>query len=192
MPRQPRASRRHDGDRDRDDPDGDPACGGAHRGLCDSADGFSLHAARTVGADDRAGLEALCRYGLRAPFSNDRLSLDPDGRVRLRLLRPKADGRSDVVLDPVAFLRRLAVLVPAPYRNLVRYHGVFANPSRFRHLLPKPDKPALADPPIPPQTTPTTGQPPPSPPAAFADNFADPPFIDDDCLDPANPPRAPP
>ena len=86
------------------------------------------------------GLERLCRYGLRAPFSQDRLFLDPDGRVRCRLLRPwpTPDGRIDLVLVPVAFLRRLAALVPAPYQNLVRYHGVFANRSRLRPLLPKP------------------------------------------------------
>jgi len=35
-------------------------------------------------------------------------------------------------------MRRLAALVPAPYQNLQRYHGVFANRSRFRPLLPKP------------------------------------------------------
>lgn len=258
MPRQPRASRRHDGDRDRDDHDGDED----HKPLCDSADGFSLHAARAVRADDRAGLEALCRYGLRAPFSNDRLSLDPDGRVRLRLLRPKADGRSDVVLDPVAFLRRLAVLVPRPFSNLVRHHGVFANRSRFRPLLPKPSAPMVADHPMAPPTAPAAKPPPnegppsdrprrlpwavllkrvldadslacprcnapmlvlafitdsavvqrilrhlgiptdPTPlaparcpfdePTAFTETYADPPFADDDSLDPSNPSRAPP
>jgi hypothetical protein len=43
--------------------------------------GFSLHAACTVDEDDREGLERLCRYGLRSPFSQERLSLLPDGRV---------------------------------------------------------------------------------------------------------------
>ena len=108
--------------------------------LCARVDGFSLHAARTVAPADRDGLERLCRYGLRAPFSQDRLSLDPDGQVRCRLLRPwpTPSGRTDLVLDPVAFLRRLAALVPAPYQNLTRYHGVFANRSRLRPLLPAP------------------------------------------------------
>ena len=122
-----------------------PFCQGDHdaprdKPLCARVDGFSLHAARTVAQDDRDGLERLCRYGLRAPFSQDRLSIDPDGRVRCRLLRPwpTPDGRPDLVLDPVAFLRRLAALVPAPYQNLVRYHGVFANRSRLRPRLPKP------------------------------------------------------
>ena len=110
------------------------------KALCTRVQGFSLHAARTVAADDRLGLERLCRYGLRAPFSLDRLSLDPDGRVRYRLHRPwpTPEGRTEIVLEPVAFLRRLAALLPAPYQNLVRYHGVFANRSRFRNRLPAP------------------------------------------------------
>ena len=108
------------------------------KALCTRVQGFSLHAARTVAADDRLGLERLCRYGLRAPFSLDRLSLDPDGRVRYRLHRPwpTPEGRTEIVLEPVAFLRRLAALLPAPYQNLVRYYGVFANRSRFRNRLP--------------------------------------------------------
>ena len=41
-------------------------------------------------------------------------------------------------MEPLQFLKRLAVLLPAPYQNLVRYHGVFANRSRYRTLLPRP------------------------------------------------------
>lgn len=108
--------------------------------LCARVDGFSLHAARTVAPHDRQGLERLCRYGLRAPFSQDRLSTTSDGRVRLRLLRPwpNAAGRTEILLAPQAFLSRMAALVPAPYQNLVRYHGVFANRSHLRPFLPKP------------------------------------------------------
>lgn len=125
-----------------DDPDAKP--------LCARVDGFSLHAARTVAPHDRDALERLCRYGLRPPLSLDRLSLDTDGRVRLRLLRPwpTPDGRSDIVLDPVPFLRRIAALIPAPYANLVRYHGAFANRSRLRPLLPTPASRTTATPPL--------------------------------------------
>ena len=121
-------------------PDDQGAGTTAAKALCTRVQGFSLHAARTVAADDRLGLERLCRYGLRAPFSLDRLSLDPDGQVRYRLHRPwpTPDGRTEIVLEPFAFLRRLAALLPAPYQNLVRYHGVFANRSRFRNRLPAP------------------------------------------------------
>ena len=103
-------------------------------------DGFSLHAARTVAEEDRDGLERLCRYGLRSPFSQERLSLLPDGRVVYKLAKPwpTPAGRTELVLDPVDFLRRLAALIPAPYNNMVRYHGVFANRSRHRSQLPAP------------------------------------------------------
>jgi len=106
--------------------------------LCAKVDGFSLHAARTVEARAREGLERLCRYGLRSPLSLDRLSVDPDGQVHYRLRKPWFDGRTEIVLDPIAFLRRLAALIPAPYTNLNRYHGIFANRSRFRNRLPPP------------------------------------------------------
>jgi len=108
--------------------------------LCAKVAGFSLHAARVVGAADRDGLERLCRYGLRAPFSQERLSLRGDGRVIYRLRRPwpNAAGATCLVLTPTDLLRRLAALVPAPYSNMVRYHGVFANRSRWRARLPAP------------------------------------------------------
>ena len=106
--------------------------------LCAKVDGFSLHAARTVKTEDREGLERLCRYGLRSPLSLERLSIDSEGRVRYQLRKPWLDGRTEIVLEPIAFLRRLAALVPAPYTNLVRYHGVFANRSRDRYRIPLP------------------------------------------------------
>jgi len=109
--------------------------------LCAKVDGFSLHALRTVAPHDRAGLEQLCRYGLRAPFALDRISIAPDGNVLYQLHRPwpKPDStRTHLSFEPVAFLRRLAALVPSPYQNLIRYHGVFANRSCMRPLLPTP------------------------------------------------------
>ena len=106
--------------------------------LCAKMEGFSLHAARTVAANDREGLERLCRYGLRSPLSQERLSVDSDGQVRYQLRRPWFDGRTEIVLEPLTFLRRLAALIPAPYTNMVRYHGIFANRSRDRFRIPLP------------------------------------------------------
>ena len=93
-------------------------------------------------AEDRAGLESLCRYGLRAPFSQRRIERHSDGRIIYRLRRPwpHAGGTSTLLLDPLDFLRRLAALVPAPYAHMIRYHGVFANRSRDRNLLPAPPR----------------------------------------------------
>jgi hypothetical protein len=113
--------------------------------LCATVDGFSLHAARAVATEDRAGLEGLCRYGLRAPLSLERLSILPDGRVRYRFARPWSNGTGELVADPLDFMARLAALIPAPYTNLVRYHGVFANRSRYRSRLPRPDEPPTTE-----------------------------------------------
>ncbi len=108
----------------------------------------SLHAARTVEPGDRAGLERLARYCLRAPYSLDRLSLTPDGLVRYKLYRPwpTPTGRSEIIIQPLDFMKRLAALMPAPYSNTIRYHGVFANRSKYRPLLPPPPVLAQASP----------------------------------------------
>jgi hypothetical protein len=109
--------------------------------LCARVAGFTLHAAQAVSADDRDALERLCRYGLRSPFSQERLSRRDDGRVVYTLRRPwpRAGGVTQLVLEPHAFLRRLAALTPAPRTHLVRTHGIFANRSiARRHLPPTP------------------------------------------------------
>jgi hypothetical protein len=48
-------------------------------------EGFDLHANVCVSANDRAGVERLCRYVLRPPFAQERLRLRGDGRVALEL-----------------------------------------------------------------------------------------------------------
>lgn len=68
-------------------------------------DGFSLHAGVVVPDYDRAGLERLCRSGARPAFAHDRLAWTADGRISYRLKRPWPDGRTHLVLEPVAFMR---------------------------------------------------------------------------------------
>jgi hypothetical protein len=104
---------------------------------CARVAGFSLHAAQAVAAHDRAGLERLCRYGLRPPFAQERLTLREDGRVLYHLGRPwpHPQGATCLGLEPLDFMRRLAALVPAPYAHTIRYHGCFANRARSREQL---------------------------------------------------------
>ena len=71
---------------------------------------------------------------MRPPFSQQRLSLEGDGRVRLDLKRPwpNADGATSLIFEPVEFLRRLAALIPPPFAHLIRYHGLLAPRARDR------------------------------------------------------------
>jgi hypothetical protein len=101
--------------------------------------GFSLHAAVHLNENDREGLAHLCGYFARPPFSQERLSRLPDGRLAYRLKRPLADGRTTLLLQPGELLRLLATLVPPPRAHLLRYHGVFAPASHWhREGVPPP------------------------------------------------------
>src|SRR6266436_2277186 len=75
-------------------------------------EGFDLHANVWVPANDRAGLERLCRYVLRPPFAQERLRLRSDGRVALELKRAWNDGTRVLVFEPLEFLERLAAATP--------------------------------------------------------------------------------
>jgi hypothetical protein len=91
--------------------------------LCARQDGYSLHAATWSRADDRAGLERLCRYGLRPPLSLGRLEALPDGDYTYRMKRRFSDGRQVLRFSGEALLLRLAALIPPPRVHLVRYGG---------------------------------------------------------------------
>jgi hypothetical protein len=121
------------------DPDDQPVAKGT---LCAANKGFNLHAATRVATNDKAGRERLCRYILRPPFVNGRLSLLPNGNARLELKRPWSDGTTSVELAPLAFIARLAALVPPPRRHTVRYFGVLASHSGLRsQVVPAPATP---------------------------------------------------
>ena len=75
-------------------------------------EGFDLHANVWVSANDRAGLERLCRYVLRPPFAQERLRLRSDGRVALELKTAWHDGTRELVFEPLEFLERLAAMTP--------------------------------------------------------------------------------
>ncbi len=60
-------------------------------------EGFDLHANVWVSANDRAGLERLCRYVLRPPFAQERLRLRDDGRIAVELKTVWHDGVRRVI-----------------------------------------------------------------------------------------------
>ena len=74
---------------------------------------------RVGGANDRAGLERLCRHILRPPFAQERLRLRGDGRVALELKRAWHDGTRELVFEPEELLERLAAMTPRPETNLL-------------------------------------------------------------------------
>ena len=115
-----------------------PAAGGEAprpKRLTAFLEGFSLHAGVHLHANDRRGLEQLCRYGARGAIALSRLSELPDGRVAYHMKRPLPDGRTHLLLTGVELLRKLAPLIPPPRLHLLRFHGVFAPNSKLRPLV---------------------------------------------------------
>ena len=123
---------------------------------CAQVEGFNLHANTRVPADDRQGLENLCRYVGRPPLSDDRLEQAADGNPTLRLKKPWSDGTTHLVFTPAEFIEKLIPLIPRPRAHLVRYSGVLAPAAGWREfVVPEPD-PRAAE-------VASRGDPPPSP-----------------------------
>jgi Putative transposase len=97
--------------------------------------GFSLHAGTALEGEERGKLERLARYVTRPAVAEERLTLTAQGHVRYRLKTPYRDGTTQVVLEPLDFLARLAALVPPPRVHLTRYHGVFAPHAALRAAI---------------------------------------------------------
>jgi hypothetical protein len=109
--------------------------------LCAADMGFTLHAATIAKRDDLAGREALCRYLLRPPLAQERVTLLDSGLVRLGLKRAYSDGTVAVDMDPLSLLCRLAASVPGPGFHTVRYGGVLASAAHWRPLVVPPPEP---------------------------------------------------
>jgi hypothetical protein len=66
---------------------------------CAALDGYSVHANTAIAANDREGLERLCRYGTRPSLSLERMRRLDDGNIGYRLKR--VIGQSgELVLTP--------------------------------------------------------------------------------------------
>jgi hypothetical protein len=107
----------------------------APRPLTAALGGFSLHAATRIAATDRKGLYRLCRYGARGAVAHSRVSELEDGRFAYEMKRAQPDGRRHLVMTGIELLRKLTPLIPPPWSNLTRYHGVFAPGSKLRALI---------------------------------------------------------
>ena len=76
-----------------------------------------------------------CAATARPPFSLERISLLPDGRVAYRLRKPRRNGATHLVLTLVHSLARIAALVPPPRAPLLRLSGMLASGSSWSSQL---------------------------------------------------------
>ena len=107
-----------------------------HGRNCCEADGYSLHANRTVARQDREGLEKLCKYLCRPAVPADRLEMaeNPVGNrsIRIKLKTVKEGGITSVLVSPQDLVIRALAQIPLPFRKAVRYHGAFGGNSKIR------------------------------------------------------------
>ncbi|MDH5699809.1 MAG: transposase [Nitrospirota bacterium] len=99
---------------------------------CVSAQGLSLHADTHCGPPQRHTLERPCRYITRPTLGHKRLRRTRAGEVVLQLKTPYRDETTHLVMAPLAFLQRLAALIPRPRLHLIRFHGVLAPNAALR------------------------------------------------------------
>lgn len=92
----------------------------ARQPLCADIEGFSQPGAMRVAAHDRKRLEPLCRCITRPALSDERGQLNAAGQVKQKLKTPWRDGTTHLVMSPLAFMQRLAALVPRPKLRLTR------------------------------------------------------------------------
>ena len=84
-------------------------------------------------------LERLCRYVARPALAIGRLSITSRGKVLLRLKKPWRDGTTYPCFKPIAFVERLAALVPRPRVHSITYHGALAPGAAIRdHVVASP------------------------------------------------------
>jgi hypothetical protein len=108
---------------------------------CAEVAGINVHANVRVGANDRDGLEHLCRYLARPPIANGRLQELPDGRLALRFKQAWRDGTTHIVFTPHELIEKLIPLIPRPRCHLVRYHGILGPAAKDRaKVVPTPPK----------------------------------------------------
>ena len=113
-----------------------PARGGESSALCANAHGFSLHAGVRVAAEDRQGLEQLCRTITRPATSQRALECQPRRAGGTEELKTAwRDGTSHHVMAPMEFMQRLAALVPRPRLHLIRFHGLLAPNAKLRKAV---------------------------------------------------------
>jgi len=111
--------------------------------------GYSMHAGTYVHKNDRAGLERMCRYLLRPPIAEDRLTFKRSSNgadtVVYKLKSPWSDGTKALLFSGTEFVEKIAAIIPQPRIHGTRFHGVLAPHSAHRKLVvPKQPEPEPA------------------------------------------------
>jgi hypothetical protein len=96
---------------------------------------FNVFAGDCINREDRNELRNLVLYLLSPPFTENQITIHPDGRVQLRLKRQAWNGATDAWFSPHEFLEALVHLVPHPRSHGIRYHGVLARRAKLRNLV---------------------------------------------------------
>ena len=78
--------------------------------------GYNLHAQTRASANDEAARLRLFRYILRPAIAQDRLHFE-NGLVTFTMKRVFSDGSQVLRFTRQAFIRRIAMLVPAPHQH---------------------------------------------------------------------------
>jgi hypothetical protein len=94
--------------------------------------GFGADAGEApLAADDATGRRRLAEYLLRAPYSLEKITYQPEtGTVLYRSERHWRTRRNFEVFSALDFIRALLAQVPAPGCPQVRYYGYYSNKSR--------------------------------------------------------------
>jgi hypothetical protein len=101
--------------------------------------GVNVHAKQVVDGRDRARLKRLCKYIMRPPLAQDRLTRRSDGLLQLELKRAWKDGTQALVFEPQELISRLVAMVPPPRSHQLRYWGILSSHSSLRsEVVPEP------------------------------------------------------
>ena len=83
--------------------------------------GVNVHAQQVIDGRDRARLERLCKFVMRPPLAQDRLTRRADGLLQLELKRVWKDGTQALVFEPQELISRLVAMVLPPRFHQLRY-----------------------------------------------------------------------
>ena len=98
---------------------------------CANAHGFSSYAGVRCDANDRQSIEQACRYITRRAISNERLAINREGNVVLKLKTPWRNGTPPLALTPMELMQRLAAVGRRPRLHLIRFSGVHASNAKL-------------------------------------------------------------